>query len=361
MTMQQEKIRTIHVYFEEEDEQPEEEELSTIIDADPQSEPETKPYSKPLGMICGVFFCLLCIAVLILATMLPQIYPNTYDRTISRTLTLTFSQHPTTGQVQVYAFAQIKKTEQLTVSASGSLHQNATKATGLITFYNGLFTPQTVPLGITITGKDGVSVITGQQAVIPAATPTTPPTYGTVSVTAYSMIFGTLGNIVANDIDSACCGSSILAQNLYAFSGGQDAKNVPVLTKTDLSTGTQTLISQVNSAITSQEQAETKSGYILLPLDCSQTLTANHQPGNQAGAAILTLKETCTPVAYLAPDIATLAQRLFTLPQGYRLVSFTALVAQSHANAQGGTLTIRAVAYLKQNAPVVHLYHFAGK
>jgi hypothetical protein len=208
-------------------------------------------------------------------------------------------------------------------------------------------------------GKDGIAVITSQAAIVPAATPTTPPTYGTVSVTATSAISGMFGNIAASDIDSACCGSSILAQNLYAFSGGQGARDVPVLTKTDISNGTQTLTTQVSTAINNQAQQETKPGYILLPLHCFPTLTANHQPGDQVRAAIITFKETCTTFAYFAVDIETTTKHFFTIPHGFHLVSFTALVLSSNTTTSGGTLNVQAIAYLKQDRPIVTL-HYAG-
>jgi hypothetical protein len=348
----QQKIRTIHVFFEEEE--------LPLIDATPAPEPEHTRH-KTFGLCCLLFLSLLCLGVPILATLLPQAHANTYDTTLTKTLTLGLSLHPTRSQIQISILSTIKETEQTTVTATGSMHQDATKATGLITFYNGLFTSQSVPAGTKLTGKDGVPVITSQEAIIPGATATTPPTYGTVSVTASSAIAGTIGNIATSDIDSACCGASILAQNLYAFSGGQDEKDLPVLTKTDISTGTQALITRANTASTNQAQEEIKPGYILLPLACLPTLSANHQPGDQAETAILTLKETCTPVIYFSVDIATVSQRFFNIPHGSHLVSFTALVLTSYTTATGGFLTIQAIAYLKQGRPTMQTYHFAGK
>jgi hypothetical protein len=145
-------------------------------------------------MIYLSLVALWCVGIPVVAIQLGQAYPNTYDATFSKTLTLTLSLHP------------------------GS----------------------------------GVSIVTSQTARIPAATPTTPPTYGTVSVSAVSSVSGAAGNIPASDINQACCSPSILAQNLYAFSGGQDAKDVPVLSKADLSTGTQALTAQVNAAVSGQ-------------------------------------------------------------------------------------------------------------
>lgn len=348
--MQQQNIRTLHVYFEEEEVPP--------IEADPTPESEQTTYLT-LGLWCGLCISLLCLLVPLWATFLPVTAEHTYDRTITKTLTLELSLHPTPSQVQLYTLPTIIKTEQVTVSATGSIHQNATTATGLITFYNGLFSLQTVPAGTKLTGKDGIAVITSQVATIPAATPTTPPTYGTVSVTGYSAVAGTLGNIAASDINQACCGASLLAQNLYAFSGGQDAKDLPVLTKTDITAGTKTVTDQVHGAISDQAQAATKPGYILLPLTCSQALTANHQPGDQVPTAIITLKESCTPLAYVAGAIATTAKHVFTVPNGYHLVSLTALVLSSTITPTGGTLTVHAIAYLKQDKPT-NTAHYAG-
>mgnify|MGYP001343562337 CR=1 FL=1 len=356
----QEKIRTIHVYFEEFGEEDVPEAEGDILEAElvPEPEPERTRYKIP-GVLCILYLVVICIGIPAWTLLIPPSYATIYDTTIAKTLTLILSQHPTTKQVQLSTLPTIKKTEQVTVSATGTLHQSATKAQGLITFYNGLFTSQTVPANTKLTGKDGITVVTSQTAVIPAAIQTTPPTYGTVSVTAYSAIAGTVGDIAASDIDQACCGSSILAQNLYAFSGGQDERDIPVLTKPDLSTGTQTLTSQVTTAVSDQAQGEVKPGYILLPLQCSQSLTSNHQPGDQAATAILMLKETCIPLAYFAVDIATVSQRSFTIPHGFHLVSFTALVLTSNTTPAGGTLTVHAISYLKQDRPSVIL-HYAG-
>jgi len=198
--------------------------------------------------------------------------------------------------------------------------------------------------------------VTSQIAVIPPATQATPPIYGTISVTATSRDSGPSGNIAASDIDQACCGPSILAQNLYGFSGGQDAKNIPVLTNADLATGTQQLMSQADAATSAKAQREMKPGYVLLPLHCSHSLSASHQAGDQAASSTLTLGETCTPLAYFAADIISLAGQHIPIPKAYHLVSFSAFVVESHVTATGGTLTVAAIAYLKRNT----LYRFAG-
>lgn len=351
--MQQPKLRTIHVYYEEEGAEP-------IIEAEDERAPEPETKHRTIGFVCATSLVLLCVGMILLPLWLPQLYPDTYDTTIARSIALTLSQHPAPSEVTVYALMPIKKVEQTTVEATGSLHQEATRAIGLITFYNGLFTAQRVPAGTELRGKDGIVVVTDAAATIPPATTTTPPTSGTVSVTAYSEEAGEAGNITAQDINQVCCGGAILAQNLYAFSGGHEARDISVLTQADLDRGQQHLADLAKTEVNNQASGEEKPGDILLPLSCKSTFTASHQAGDQAASAVLTLVAVCHPLAYFAPDIIRVAQQDIALPRGYRLISFSAFVYASHLTSQGGTLTVQAIAYLKQNTPVVH-YRFAGK
>jgi hypothetical protein len=99
----------------------------------------------------------------------------------------------------------------------------------------------------------------------------------------------------------------------------------------------------------------------MLPLHCEPTLTANHQPGDETEAAVITLKESCIPLAYFASDIPTVSQHFFSIPHGYHVVSFTALVLITTTTATGGTLTVHAIAYLKQDKPTIQPYRFSGK
>lgn len=114
----QEKLRTIHVYLEEE-------EATPTFEAGPGSgsTPEAPGYSKTLGLICGVYLVLLCVGIPILSAFLSQAYINTYDIAISETITLYLSPHPTASEVRLSALAPVQETEQTTVTATGSFHQ----------------------------------------------------------------------------------------------------------------------------------------------------------------------------------------------------------------------------------------------
>ena len=80
----------------------------------------------------------------------------------------------TGGQIPARRLPPLTLTQTKTALATGKRHQDAEAAMGTITFYNGLFTSQTIAAGTTLTGSDGVQVITDQLAVIPAATSRSP-------------------------------------------------------------------------------------------------------------------------------------------------------------------------------------------
>jgi hypothetical protein len=354
----------IHIYLGEESDWPEM--AGEYIDAEPAPGPDVGPKPEEpetkyptLGACCILFLAALCIASIILSTLFPQAYSNVYNKTLTQQITLELSEHPSSTQLQLYDLPTIKDQEQVTVSASGSIHQAATKAIGLLTFYNGSFTAQTIPAGTVFTGKDGVQVVTESQAVVPAATPTTPPTPGTVSVTAESQVAGEVSNIAASDIDQEY-GSVVMAQNLYGFSGGQDTRDIQIVTQDDMKGGEKQLSDLVNGKVEAAANREEKPGEILLPLQCSKTFTANHNAGDQAMDATIRLVGICQPLAYYAPDIARVAQRLLSMPKGYHLISFSAFVMKSATNTQR-TVTVQAISYIKQDEPIIKTYRFAGK
>ena len=115
--------------------------------------------------------------------------------------------------IQGYALAPVSKTIKVTDIATGKQYVPATTATGSITFYNGEIYTQIIPFGTVLKGSDAIAVVTDEQAVIPPAAQTTPPTYGQVSVLAHALTRGAVGNIRAGNINEACCVTSVIAQN----------------------------------------------------------------------------------------------------------------------------------------------------
>jgi hypothetical protein len=202
-----------------------------------------------------------------------------------------------TISVPVIHLAPVSKTLKTIAIATGKGHTQATYATGIITFYNGLPYTQIIPSGTTLKGPDGVSVITDQQAVIPPVANTIPPTDGHTNVLAHSLIAGENGNIQAGDINEACCVTSVIAQTPYNFSGGRNARDFTYLTKQDV---TKTL-----SSLLPTLQSQTLS---LLPIPqltphCVTGTHASPSVGKETMSARLTIVETCKAFSYSVPSV----------------------------------------------------------
>lgn len=188
------------------------------------------------------------------------------------------------------------------VPTTGIGHQDASRATGYITFYNGEFQSVNIAKGTILTGTSGSQVVTDQEAIIPAGNP---PSYGQITVLARAMSVGTRGNIPAYDINQACCAVSVLAKNLNPFHGGQDEKIFPTVTQNDIhsiSTGLKTsLIVSMQAALQSQLQA----GEQIYPFSCIQTVTSNYSVGQEASTVNVTVSQTCSGVAYNRQELVT--------------------------------------------------------
>ena len=194
--------------------------------------------------------------------------------------------------IQGFHLAPVSKTAKTTVLATGKGHTPASSASGTITFYNGLPYLQIVPMATKLTGVDGVSILTDQQAIIPPAAQTTPPTYGHTSVSAHALVPGVQGNIPAGDINIPCCAASIIAQNPYHFSGGRNARDFTYLTRHDVTNATASLLPTLDASTLS-----------LLPNPrlthhCSTATTSSPSVGKETQSAVLTLIETCSADSY---------------------------------------------------------------
>jgi len=246
-------------------------------------------------LLTGIAFQVL----LLFLTPTPSITLVPVVRNLSTTAPLmAVSGIPTGAHIPARLLPPLTLTQTTTAPATGKGHQDALAAMGTITFYNGLFTSQTIAAGTTLTGSDGVQIITNQLAVIPAALATTPPTYGQVTVSAHALEPGPQGNIPMRDINQACCLSSVLAQNTTAFHGGQHERDYTVVTREDIDHGvaslTTTLIQSAHAAFTAQ--LTTNEGLAAPP--CARTMTADHQAGAEAATVTVTVSEQCTAIAY---------------------------------------------------------------
>ncbi len=245
--------------------------------------------------------------------------------------------------------APVTVSRSLTGAATGTGHTQARQARGTITLYNGAFETQTVAAGTALTGRDGIVIVTDTAAIIPAARPTTPPTYGQTSVPAHAAIAGSAGNIAAYDVDQACCATSVLAKNLAGFSGGQDARILRVVTQADIDGAARRLAPVVQAAVSAHLQAALHPGEQLARLPCQPHQLADAQAGQAASSVTVTVTATCQAVAY--GQAAVQAQALTWLSQLARQRAGQAVqpvgtprMSVSSVALTGGTATLTLVA-----------------
>ena len=229
----------------------------------------------------GIFIATICSLILVGIIGLILFSPKS-EPTVSFTTTIAGFHLP-----------EVQKSTTLTVHATGKGHIAATYATGRITFYNGQTYTQIIPVGTILKGADGVEVITDAQAIIPPAAETIPPTYGQTSVLAHSVTPGAIGNILAGDINEACCVTSVIAQNPFGFSGGMNARDFTYLTAQDVSYA----VSDTVQSLELQTQALFTEKIILEP-SCATIHTVSPAIGIETQSARLTLKSVCTAISY---------------------------------------------------------------
>jgi hypothetical protein len=246
----------------------------------PENELPGKPDYPSLFRAAIAFLCILAIIGISVFSTSPA------GQEVSFTLT-----------IPGFRLAPVSKTVKTNVIATGKGHTPATTATGIITFYNGAIYTQIIPTNTILKGADGVSVITEQQAIIPPAVQTTPPTYGHIKVSAHALIPGVSGNIQAGDINMACCVTSVIAQNPYAFTSGRNARDFTYLSQQD--------ITKTISPLLPTLQASTLS---ILPNPqlnphCSTTTTSSPNVGKETTSAQLMIVETCKAESYSVSSV----------------------------------------------------------
>src|SRR6266700_2863608 len=265
----------------------------------------TPPTHKPYWLLipCTILFCLLFVAA---SSLVPLLSPSATITIlpVEKSLSLTDS-----IQVPGRALPPLTLMQSITALATGKHHQPASRATGTITFYNGLLTSQTITAGTIFTGNDGVQIITDQAAVIPAGNP---PSYGHVSVLAHAVSAGPQGNIPAYAINTACCATSVVAKNTGAFSGGAAAREYLVVTRTDINTTVISLLLALSQSENAALQAQLHPGEALITQSCTPVVSSDRKIGDEAKYVTVTVSETCGGIAYAPREVYTDAMQLLT-------------------------------------------------
>jgi hypothetical protein len=283
------------------------------------SEAPIPPKQKPYWLLIPLSL-ILCLSFLGVSYLLPLFSPSATVTVIpvERTITTLAA-----IQVQGRSLAPLTLMQSSSIAATGKRHQDATRAVGTITFYNGQFFRQTINAGTVLTGSDGVQIVTDQPAIIPTANP---PYIGQVTVSAHAIHAGKRGNIQAEDINEQCCSPAVKAVNSEAFQGGQNARDVVVITRQDINTAVTSLLVLLSQSEDAALQAQLQPHEQLITSSCTPHVVSDHKPGEEATHVSVTVSVSCSGIAYAAHEVYANATQLIpsqtnkTLGGDYRLM-----------------------------------------
>ena len=307
------------------------------------------------GVLVGVL-CLLLAGLAITAYLLSPLTASAtvtiipQSREISTTITLTVVTAETANslkhEVPGRLLSSLTLSQEQTVQTTGTGHQDAQAAHGLITFYNASLVVQTVTAGTLLTGTDGLQVVTDEDAVIPAGSLSI---NGAVTVPAHALQVGPAGNIQAEDIYGPCCRLNVFVQNRSAFYGGQNARSFPMVTQADMNRVVASLKTSLMQSIQAAFAVQVHPDESLLVPRCTPSVTANHAVGDEATSLGATVEEICMDVAYTTQAVHDLVAQIVTeeasrhVGAGYRLIGdVEASVLRSTVNEQKqGSMTLQ--------------------
>jgi Baseplate J-like protein len=270
-----------------------EEEAAHVIDSAPVI-PQNISF-LPAYVICVFYLFLIfsCIAFQVYEIRNPPIATVTI---IPKSQTVTM-----TGTLQLGRLLNsLTLSQSQTEPTTGKGHQVAKQANGVVTFYNGLFTGQTIAQGTILTGADGIQVITDREAVIPAANP---PVFGQATVSAHATSPGTRGNIPAYEINQACCANAVLVKNTTAFTGGQNERDFSTVRQEDIHTVSTAEIPRLRQEMQSALQGQLLPFEQLQLFPCTPTVTSDHRIGQEAPTITVTVSEICSAAAYNTAEL----------------------------------------------------------
>src|SRR5260370_28234339 len=190
--------------------------------------------------------------------------------------------------------APITLSQTATALATGKGHQDARSAAGILTFYNGSFSAQTLYAGTDFTVADGVQVVTDGTAAIP---PNNPPMDGQASTQAHAVNTGLTGNIQPLDINGTVS-NSLYVKNPASFTGGRDERDFQTVAKSDIDVTASQLKDTLNLSTQGALQRELKAGEVLAAPTFSPTVISNHQADTEAASVKVTATLTCSGIAY---------------------------------------------------------------
>ena len=287
--------------------------------------PVTRPRPKGKRVLLVGMLCLVLVGAAMMVSLVSftqvsatvTILPvATQIAVTSRLTVVSGTADPLQQEVPGRLLASLTLAQARTVPTTGTGHQEAQAAHGLLTFYNASLDVQTVPAGTTLSTAQGVVIVTDQDAVIPAAP--TLQTNGQVTVPAHAVPAGPAGNLSAGEIYGPCCRLNVSVAN-SVFTGGQNARSYPLVTAQDVNGATASLLTSLQASAQAAFQAQVRRDESLLPPACTPQVRSDQHVGDEARQITVTLTETCTGETYQTQALHTLITQMVTAEAQKRL------------------------------------------
>ncbi|HEY6541857.1 MAG TPA: hypothetical protein VIZ18_13005 [Ktedonobacteraceae bacterium] len=305
--LQSHPLLSVPVTQEEDEDDPEQIFLRAVAEIDTQPLVPVKrkraETALTLGDVLEMLYllgwaCFVLVGSIYLAATVPHTLVIVYARTYPAAIT-------TTLDLPTRALAPVTVTRSQTVSTTGQGYQEARAAMGLLTAFNGSFSPQSLSIGTVLVGRDGIKVATTAPVTVPAAQP---PQFGQAQVPASALTTGNATNIAAGDITLALSGD-LLVKNLTAFSGGRDARTYRAVAPQDLQHVMSATLQQVRQVL--PQAFLVRAGEGVSPAACTTHTTADHAVGAEATTLTVIVSSTCQGIAYRLDDLSRKASAAF--------------------------------------------------
>jgi hypothetical protein len=212
-------------------------------------------------------------------TPMSKLLSNTFAITA-----VTGTPDPTQRQVQARILSATSPAQSKTVPSTGSIP--GIRATGALTFLNN--TAQALTFGSLILQSASGALVSFNGPVTVPASP------GFLNTTGFAVNAGSAGNILALEINAACCAPGIFVKNA-TFSGGQDPQPNSIVQQSDIDGAANALTASLTPGTQAALQKVIKSNEQVVSntLRCTSAVEANHAAGDHAPNVTVIVKVTC--------------------------------------------------------------------
>jgi serine/threonine protein kinase len=252
-------------------------------------------------------------------TILPASAATITITPMSKRLTQTYAVDAVTGapdvtqhQAPAYTITYTTPAKMQTVPTSGRGHQNATAAKGTLTF-SQVGQNSEIATVQTITGSDGVQVITDQDFTINVGQ--------TVQVPAHTVNAGSCCNIGTDDFDfqvgvinavTKAQMTTVFVENQQPFSGGQDAFDYNFVKQSDIDGVANAFVSQLTTAAQTGVENQVKANQQpLTDMQCSPNIKPDHKVNDRVDNVTVSVTVTCVREYYVPQEVQNAALGAF--------------------------------------------------